>query len=212
MAIYLKYVYERLQQIELSTSQISEKWLINNDESNDWWLRAAQAKLVCSKLKIVFCEPSYYRDIKIWLPDVFVRTHFTQWQHNQRVRDAAKKILLSSTKLKSINASTLIMVGSASNKSPLVAPTFQDSGLEHIQETRSAIDVIVTVQQHKPTYTPSSYSYYASSSWYNYCWWFKCRCITQTKSEVETKGKRKKHGERGSDTRKRCACKCSRCI
>jgi hypothetical protein len=38
-------------------------------EENDWWLRAVHAPKICGFLGLECTEPSYYRDICVWLPD-----------------------------------------------------------------------------------------------------------------------------------------------
>ena len=38
--------------------------------SADWWLRAGHAPSVCVRLGLEYGEPSYYRDVYVWLPDV----------------------------------------------------------------------------------------------------------------------------------------------
>ena len=39
-------------------------------KDNNWWLRAIHAPRICGMLKISCAEPSYYRDVYVWLPDV----------------------------------------------------------------------------------------------------------------------------------------------
>ena len=49
---------------------LDDQWLLDIVKENDFWLRSQQAEKLCKKLNIKFGEPSYYRDIKVWLPDV----------------------------------------------------------------------------------------------------------------------------------------------
>ena len=39
-------------------------------DEHDWWLRAVHADKICRWLGIECLEPSYYRDVYVWLPDV----------------------------------------------------------------------------------------------------------------------------------------------
>jgi len=39
-------------------------------DEHDWWLRAVHADKICGWLGIKCLEPSYYRDVYVWLPDV----------------------------------------------------------------------------------------------------------------------------------------------
>ena len=38
-------------------------------QANGWWVRASDAEFVCRQLEVMFGEKSYYRDIRVWLPD-----------------------------------------------------------------------------------------------------------------------------------------------
>ena len=51
---------------------LGDQWLLAllKAPGADWWLRAGVAQSVCRKLGIEYGEPSYYRDIYVWLPDV----------------------------------------------------------------------------------------------------------------------------------------------
>ena len=75
MGEYLKAVFDRLHSEvcgAASRSPLEPKWLVAllNAPGADWWLRAGQAHHVCGKLGLEFHEPSYYRDVNVWLPDV----------------------------------------------------------------------------------------------------------------------------------------------
>ena len=74
--IFNRAVYKRLQLETTGTpgrheeTVVGEKWLLAMLRANDFWVRADQhAELVCKRLSIDFSEPSYYRDIKVWLPN-----------------------------------------------------------------------------------------------------------------------------------------------
>lgn len=75
MGEYLKGVYQRLHSETTgpaSRDSSSEPWLLNmlQKKEADYWLKASFASTVCEKLGIVHQEPAYYRDIKVWLPDL----------------------------------------------------------------------------------------------------------------------------------------------
>ena len=74
MGAYLKAVFERLHSEtigEASRNALEAKWLLDmlNEEGANFWLPAARARSVCTKLGLEYGEPAYYRDIKVWLPD-----------------------------------------------------------------------------------------------------------------------------------------------
>ena len=71
MGIFLKAVHRELRE-EVRGRVAKEPWLLTmlKAPGADWWIRAGQARLVCKKLGLLYGEPSYYRDIFIWLPDV----------------------------------------------------------------------------------------------------------------------------------------------
>lgn len=75
MATYLKAVFERLHSEVsgiASRATLGDQWLLAllKAPGADWWLRAGVAKSVCRRPGIEYGEPSYYRDIYVWLPDV----------------------------------------------------------------------------------------------------------------------------------------------
>ena len=76
MGQFLKAVHNRLQAETTSTPErlpdgkiVGDKWLLRSLKESNWWLRATSAKSICLKLGLNFSEESYYRDIRIWLPD-----------------------------------------------------------------------------------------------------------------------------------------------
>jgi len=64
---YLKAVHGRLQK---EAKDMASRDLIHLLEENDWYLRAVRARKICEIVGIRSGEPSYYRDIYVWLPDV----------------------------------------------------------------------------------------------------------------------------------------------
>jgi hypothetical protein len=71
MAIFLKAVHQQLRE-EVCGRAAKEQWLLTmlKAPGTNWWIRAGQARLVCKKLGLFYGEPSYYRDIHNWLPNV----------------------------------------------------------------------------------------------------------------------------------------------
>ena len=69
MGEFLKAVKLRLQE-ELKATTALQQHLSMLLKNNDWVLLACHAKKICELLKLRFHEPSYYRDVVIWLPDV----------------------------------------------------------------------------------------------------------------------------------------------
>lgn len=70
MKTYLQKVFDRLKlETKKDSPVLVNNWLIPLLRENDWRIPAARAKHVCKKLGIEYDEPSYYRDIVVWLPD-----------------------------------------------------------------------------------------------------------------------------------------------
>lgn len=70
MNIYLKTIHRRLQ--EETKNKVSHN-LIQLLKENDWWLRSVHAPKVikiCGAPDELYDEPSYIRDIYVWLPDI----------------------------------------------------------------------------------------------------------------------------------------------
>jgi hypothetical protein len=68
MQEYLREVQKRLQ---LEMNGVGEaKTLMSLLDQDDWWLRASYSKEICQYLDIVYSEPTYYRDVYVWVPDV----------------------------------------------------------------------------------------------------------------------------------------------
>jgi hypothetical protein len=73
MKIYLKAIQERLRK-EMSTSTMmknsNEKWLLELLEEDEWWIKSKRARKVSRKLGLLFAEKLYYRDARVWLPEL----------------------------------------------------------------------------------------------------------------------------------------------
>ena len=72
MAEYLEKVQKRLRFERANKLATTGKWLLqllDKVPGSDWWLRSGLAKHVCNKLGIEYGEPSYYKDLYVWLPD-----------------------------------------------------------------------------------------------------------------------------------------------
>lgn len=70
---YVKKVAERLKVETTTRGPMRERWLLPllEEEGANFWLRSDRhAKVVCHKVGLEYSEPAYYRDIKVWLPDV----------------------------------------------------------------------------------------------------------------------------------------------
>ena len=73
---YLRMVYDRVHSETTGAASRStgELWLVKLLKSmkgkDSWWLLASSAEYVCKNLGITFHELSYYRDIRVWLPEV----------------------------------------------------------------------------------------------------------------------------------------------
>jgi hypothetical protein len=68
MQTYLKAMKDLLKNEVASHG--ANSWLLSLLEENEWWVRAVHAPKVCKKLGIPCTEPTYYRDVYVWLPDV----------------------------------------------------------------------------------------------------------------------------------------------
>jgi len=68
MHVFLRAFQGRLKS-ELAGNE-EERVLLNHLADNEWCLGAVHAPEMCSLFGIALAEPSYYRDIHVWLPDV----------------------------------------------------------------------------------------------------------------------------------------------
>ena len=75
MGTYLRAVFDRLKAETRrnsggSVGSLQENWLLKLLEEWDWKISEKDAALMCKKLGLVYGEPSYYRSIHVWLPDL----------------------------------------------------------------------------------------------------------------------------------------------
>ena len=73
MGAYIYHVHKRLKyELGNEIKGLEEKWLLNflRKKGNGWWIRSGHAEFLCSKIPgLEYGEQSYYRDIRVWLPD-----------------------------------------------------------------------------------------------------------------------------------------------
>ena len=73
MGAYIYHIHERLKyELGNKIKAFEEKWLLNllRKKENRWWIRNGHAEFICSKIPdLEYGEQSYYRDIRVWLPD-----------------------------------------------------------------------------------------------------------------------------------------------
>lgn len=70
---YARTILERLRK-ELSSSAVTDNWLLRKLSEDGWWLRAkcaadVMANLSASSDPATWPEPFYIRDIFVWLPE-----------------------------------------------------------------------------------------------------------------------------------------------
>eukprot|EP00956_Cyclotella_meneghiniana_P039395 scaffold171059_cov23-Cyclotella_meneghiniana.AAC.1 len=87
----MRAINDRLKaEVKDRTKALEKKWLIEHLVNNDGWVRKEQAKSIIKDLKSSDRSPStnkhvsvawkpsnklYYRDIKIWLPEILLTGH-----------------------------------------------------------------------------------------------------------------------------------------
>jgi hypothetical protein len=54
----------------LKKNENESLWLHQYLQDHEFWIRSECAQKVCNLLDIPFCERAYYRDIRVWFPDV----------------------------------------------------------------------------------------------------------------------------------------------
>ena len=73
MKDYIYNVHERLKyELGNTITALEEKWLLNflKKKENGWWIRKENAEYICKMIpELKYGEQSYYRDIRVWLPD-----------------------------------------------------------------------------------------------------------------------------------------------
>jgi len=47
-----------------------EKWLLELLKDDEWWIETKRAWKVCNKLGISCAENSYYRNVRVWFPEM----------------------------------------------------------------------------------------------------------------------------------------------
>lgn len=68
---YLEAVHAQLQE-ECNTQRPNTNgdWLIGDLKENGWWLRKENAPMIARKLSLSVHHVTYYRDIRVWIPDL----------------------------------------------------------------------------------------------------------------------------------------------
>ena len=73
MGAYIYRIHERLKyELGNKIKAFEDKWLLIflRKKENGWWIRSGHAEFICSKIPdLEYGEQSYYRDIRVWLPD-----------------------------------------------------------------------------------------------------------------------------------------------
>ena len=72
MHTYIEAIYRRLQyETTGKIKGLEVKWLLNflRVKAHGFWIRKEHAEFFCGKLGIEFEHSTYYRDVKVWLPD-----------------------------------------------------------------------------------------------------------------------------------------------
>ena len=71
MPNYLSAIQQRIRKETADKSLNSgQQWLLQEIQDNGYWIRKERAKSICRKLSIQFHEPSYYRDLRVWFPEL----------------------------------------------------------------------------------------------------------------------------------------------
>ncbi len=132
---------------------------------------------------------------------VYLRTYFTQWQHNQRVRDAVENSVVLSSKLKDINAATerrfvsppLIVTSTSNEVAPVPEPHAIHVAVHHHVPMPPA-----------PTTMPESSSFILVGG--------LNIGVTSTLPDVNATRVKKTKGQRGGDGKPRASRRCTRCL
>jgi 3'-5' exonuclease len=69
MATYLLAILVRIRS-DVQEAVAQKQILIPYLNEHGWWIRKEYAETLCKKLKIPFSHAAYYRDIKVWMPDL----------------------------------------------------------------------------------------------------------------------------------------------
>jgi hypothetical protein len=72
MPNYLSAIQQRIRKETAEKNRVNsgQQWLLQEIQDNGYWIRKERAKMICRKLSIRFDEPSYYRDLQIWFPEL----------------------------------------------------------------------------------------------------------------------------------------------
>lgn len=68
---YLQNVHSQLKlECNSQRGKQSEDWLVDYLKENGWWIRKEHATRIAKKLTLTAYHYSYYRDVRVWLPDL----------------------------------------------------------------------------------------------------------------------------------------------
>jgi intein/homing endonuclease len=71
MALYLLAIQKRIRK-ELHDKNMSseDKWLHKFLKDDEYWIEVKRVKSICKKLSLKFSEQYYYRDVRVWFPEI----------------------------------------------------------------------------------------------------------------------------------------------
>jgi uncharacterized protein YjcR len=71
MGLYLLAIQKRIR-IEIRDKKMSseDKWLHKLLKDDEYLIEVKRAKSICKKLSLNFSERYYYRDIRVWFPEI----------------------------------------------------------------------------------------------------------------------------------------------
>jgi hypothetical protein len=71
MELLLDTVRRRLgEEVNTQRNPAANMWLKKYLDCHNYWISQDAAKFMCQQLKVKFENPGYYKDIKIWLPEI----------------------------------------------------------------------------------------------------------------------------------------------
>jgi len=71
---YLEKLVEQLRlELNCSTKNRDQQWLLCHLRANDWWIRQVDARRIAKNLRLKQFPKALYRDVYVWLPDVIGR-------------------------------------------------------------------------------------------------------------------------------------------
>ncbi|EJK55217.1 hypothetical protein THAOC_25071 [Thalassiosira oceanica] len=65
-----KLVEQLLLELNCSTKNRDQQWLLCHLRANDWWIRQVDARRIAKNLRLTQFPKVLYRDVYVWLPDV----------------------------------------------------------------------------------------------------------------------------------------------